>query len=167
MKIDFPTLPDSPLGRCLAGWHDVLTEGPAALDRVIADDAVLHSPVLFTPQHGKDLVVMYLTGATMSFGGDGASTDGSGVPRTFRHPAGGEWDGRFRYIRFVLGERDAILEFETVMAGRYVNGVDMITCDDDGKIVDFKVMVRPMQAVDAVRELMLRALEQLQGGSES
>ena len=85
---------------------------------------------------------------------------------TFRHPAGGEWDGRFRYIRFVLGERDAILEFETVMAGRYVNGVDMITCDDDGKIVDFKVMVRPMQAVDAVRELMLRALEQLQGGGE-
>jgi hypothetical protein len=61
----------------------------------------------------------------------------------------------------VIGERDAVLEFETTMRGTYVNGVDMITCDDDGLITDFKVMVRPQKAVEAVRERMMAALEQL------
>ena len=56
-----------------------------------------------------------------------------------------------------------MLEFETTMDGKYVNGVDMITCDDAGLIVDFKVMVRPQQAVEAVREMMSAALDALQG----
>ncbi|MFZ1490138.1 MAG: nuclear transport factor 2 family protein [Ilumatobacteraceae bacterium] len=161
MKIDIPTSPDTPLGRCLTVWHEFLSGDRSALERVIADDAVLHSPVLFAPQHGKDLVVMYLTGASMTFVGDGSTAD---EPRSFKHPSGEKWDGRFRYIRSVLGDRDAILEFETVMAGKYVNGVDMITCNDDGLIVDFKVMVRPMQAVDAVRQQMMAALEQINAG---
>jgi hypothetical protein len=95
----------------------------------------------------------------MTFTGDRPAADST--PK--RHPDGGEWDGRFRYVREVLGEHDAVLEFETTMQGKYVNGVDMIRCDDEGRIVDFKVMVRPQQAVEAVRELMMRALEQLQG----
>ena len=160
MDIELPALPDSPLGRCLAGWHEFLRGDADALMRVLADDVVLHSPVLFKPQPGKGLVAMYLTGASMTFVGDGSS---DGTEREFKHPSGGTWDGRFRYIRSVLGERDAVLEFETVMDGKYVNGVDMITCDDAGLIVDFKVMVRPLQAVEAVREMMFAAIQQLQG----
>ena len=38
-----------------------------------------------------------------------------------------------------------MLEFETTVDGKAVNGVDIITCDDDGKIVEIKVMVRPLQ----------------------
>jgi len=77
-----------------------------------------------------------------------------------RHPGGEDWDGRFRYRRQVVEGAHAVLEFETTMDGRYVNGVDMLTCDAEGRIVDFKVMVRPLQAVEAVREKMLAALEQ-------
>ena len=148
----------TPIETALATWHEFLRGDREALDRVLADDAVLHSPVLFRPQRGKDVVKMYLTGASMTFVG----AKPSGEARLERHPDGGEWDGRFRYVREVLGEHDAVLEFETTMHGKYVNGVDMIRCDDDGRIVDFKVMVRPQQAVEAVKEMMMKALEQLQ-----
>ena len=149
----------TPIEQALATWHEFLRGDRDALDRVLADDAVLHSPVLFSPQRGKEVVKLYLTGASMTFVGEKPS--GESTPK--RHPDGGEWDGRFRYVREVLGEHDAVLEFETTMQGKYVNGVDMIRCDDDGRIVDFKVMVRPQQAVEAVRELMMAALEQLKG----
>lgn len=164
MSVDIRTSTDTPLGKALAVWHEFLTGDRAALERVIADDAVLHSPVLFKPQHGKDLVVMYLTGASMTFVGEDRSDDRGGERRTFTHPSGEQWDGRFRYVRALHGERDAVLEFETTMAGKYVNGVDLITCDDDGLITDFKVMVRPLQAVEAVREQMMAALDQIKAG---
>ena len=173
MTVDIRTSTDTPLCKALAVWHEFLTGDRSALERVIADDAVLHSPVLFKPQHGKELVTMYLTGASMTFvgsakpgqdaPGDNTAEGGATETRTFKHPSGGEWDGRFRYVRAIHGERDAVLEFETVMAGKYVNGVDLITCNDDGLITDFKVMVRPQQAVEAVREMMFAAIQQIQG----
>ncbi len=146
------------IGSCLAAWHRLFLGDTDALARVLSDDVVLHSPVLFAPVRGKELVTLYLTGAAMTFvEGAAAGSGGTG-------PAGHDgWDGRFRYVRMLTGERDAVLEFETTMAGKYVNGVDMITCDDDGMIVDFKVMVRPLKAVEAVREMMAAALETLQG----
>jgi len=76
---------------------------------------------------------------------------------------GDGWDGRFRYVREVTGGHDAVLEFETTLAGKYVNGVDMIRCDDDGRIVDFKVMIRPLQAVNAIHEHMRAALKSMSG----
>jgi hypothetical protein len=164
VTIDLLDDPTTPIGACLARWHTFLSGDRDALAPLVADGAVLHSPVLFRPLAGRDTVVLYLTAASMSFVGDPARNDDADTPaepRSFRHPNGGEWDGRFHYVRKVTGTHDAVLEFETVMAGRYVNGVDMITCDDDGLIVDFKVMVRPMQAIDAVRELMVGALDQL------
>ena len=154
----------TPMETCLNVWHEFLTGDRAALDRVLADDAVLHSPVLFKPVHGKELVQLYLTGASMTFVGDESAGGGAAPSGDGTASAGdGDWDGRFRYVRTVVGERDAVLEFENTMAGKYVNGVDMITCNDDGLIVDFKVMVRPRQALEAVRELMSAALDTLQG----
>ena len=69
----------------------------------------------------------------------------------------------FRYTRQVLDGNHAVLEFETTMDGISVNGVDIITCDDDGRIVEFKVMLRPMKAVEAVRDRMAAMLETLGG----
>jgi hypothetical protein len=159
---------DEPIRTCLRRWMDVLHGDVAALDDVLADDVVLHSPILFRPQAGKATVTMYLTAAAGSFVGVGPlAQPGAGDPGEagVRHPDGDEWDGRFRYRRQVAEGHHAVLEFETTMDGRYVNGVDMITCDDAGRIVDFKVMVRPMQAVEAVREKMLAALQQFEGMS--
>lgn len=157
---EHPDLSDTPIDRCIRSWHELI-EGrdPSGLDVLLTDDATLHSPVLFRPQHGKELVTMYLSGALMTFVGDGSPRDPA------RTPSGEGWDGQFRYLREILGTHDAMLEFETTMHGRYVNGVDIITCNDDGLIVDFKVMVRPLQALDAVREQMLAALELLNGGA--
>jgi len=148
----------TPIGSCLSAWHQLFLGQSDALDHVLADDVVLHSPVLFRPIVGKEIVSLYLTGAYMTFVA-GATTDEAPAAT-----GGDTWDGSFRYVRVVTGERDAVLEFETTMAGKYVNGVDMITCDDDGRIVDFKVMVRPQQALEAVRAQMAAALETLQSG---
>ncbi len=155
----------TPIERCLGSWHSVIAGDHAALAPLITDDAVFHSPIVFTPQRGKDLVLLYLTGATMTFGGDeghGTAT-GTRAATTITDPDGRPWDGRFRYVRELLGTHDAVLEFETTMKGTYINGVDMIRCNDDGRIVDFKVMIRPLQAVNTVHERMGAALEALKG----
>lgn len=157
------TDPDEPIRGCLERWMAVVHGDVTALDDVLADDVVLHSPILFRPQAGKELVTMYLTAAAGAFVGIGPlAQPGGGDPgdRPVRHPEGEDWDGRFRYRRQVAEGNHAVLEFETTMDGRYVNGVDMITCDDEGRITDFKVMVRPRQGVEAVQEKMLAALEQ-------
>ena len=69
--------------------------------------------------------------------------------------------GSFKYTKKVFDGNHAVLEFETTMDGLSVNGVDIISCDDDGKIVEFKVMLRPQKAVEKAREQMMAALEQL------
>lgn len=160
--------PAAPMTACLARWMDVLHGDVDALHDVLHPDAVLHSPVLFAPQAGRDTVAMYLTAAAAAFVGVGPLVGAVAPPAdastAVRHPTGADWYGRFRYVRKVIGSHDAVLEFETTMDGNYVNGVDMITCDDQGLITDFKVMVRPARAVDAVKAQMLAALELFQAG---
>ncbi len=75
-----------------------------------------------------------------------------------RAPGGG-----FRYTKTVVAGDTAILEFETTMQGKYVNGVDIIRCNDEGRIVEFRVMVRPLQAVNLVHEQMAAMLEAMRG----
>jgi ketosteroid isomerase-like protein len=125
-------------------WHDFMRgELPDALDDLLADDAVMYSPVVFTPQRGKAIVAMYLEAAKATFAAIGFDAD----------------DGpSFRYVKHVVSGDTAVLEFETEMGGKYVNGVDIICLDGSGKIVEFRVMVRPLQALNAVHALMGAAL---------
>ncbi len=123
----------------LAAWHDVVrNRDPAALDALLDDDVVFHSPVVHTPQRGKAITRLYLMGAM--------------------HVLNNE---HFRYEREIVGARDALLEFVTEIDGLVVNGVDLIRWNDAGRIVDFKVMVRPLKAVNAVHQQMGRMLQQL------
>ena len=120
----------------IARWHRYMDgELPGGLDELLADDVVFYSPVVFTPQRGKEITTLYLAGASQVLGGDS-----------------------FRYTKEVLAGNTAVLEFETSIEGRYVNGVDIITCDDAGRIVEFRVMIRPLQAIQAVHEQMGRLL---------
>jgi hypothetical protein len=138
----------------IARWHQHLRgELAGGLDELLHDDVVFYSPVVFTPQHGKAVTKMYLeaAGATL---GDAPKKAANGAPT----PAVG---GKFRYVGEVMGGNRAVLEFETEMDGKYVNGVDIITCDDVGKIVEFKVMIRPLQAINAVHDAMRTMLAQL------
>ncbi len=120
----------------IAQWHNVVRTGDASgLDDLLADDAVFYSPVVHTPQVGKAITTMYLTAALHVFG-----------------------NGSFRYVREVVGESDAVLEFETEIDGIAVNGVDMIKWNDDGQIIEFKVMVRPLKAINLIHQKMAAML---------
>lgn len=126
----------------LKRWHEVIEGGsdPASLASIMREDAVFHSPVVHTPQEGRPIVVAYLSAAGKTLGNDS-----------------------FRYLREVVDGDTAVLEFATEMDGIHVNGIDMITFDDDGLIKDFKVMVRPLKAVNKVWEMMAAQLERQKG----
>ena len=136
-------------------WHAVL-RGEADLDDLLHEDCVFWSPVLFRPQHGRELTKMYLQAAAQVFPGDESDQKSGGDPTGA--------DSAFRYTRRVLDGHLAVLEFETNMGDIAVNGVDIVTCDDDGMITEFKVMLRPMKAVEAVRDRMATMLKTLGGG---
>ena len=131
-------------------WHDQ-THGkfPGGLDALLADDIIFYSPVVFTPQEGKDLAKLYLMAAGNTFGGDNAEKGGDLA------------ESSFKYTKEVLSGNQAILEFETKIEGKYINGVDIITFNDEGKISEFKVMIRPLQAVNMIHMQMQRMLEEL------
>jgi ketosteroid isomerase-like protein len=121
------------------GWHALIESGDLSrLGELLADDVVFHSPVVHTPQRGKALATMYLTGAYHVLG-----------------------SANFRYVREVVSATDVVLEFEAEIDGIHINGVDMIRWNADGKIVDFKVMVRPLKAINLLHSLMRQMLEQL------
>ena len=123
----------------VARWHRYRGgELPGGLDELLADEVVFYSPVVYTPQRGKGITTQYLEAASGALaGGDG---------------------GTFRYTKQLLSGDTAVLEFETSVEGRYVNGVDIIRCDDEGRIVEFRVMMRPLQGIQAVHEQMGRRL---------
>ena len=125
----------------MAAWHDIVrrrsTEG---LDPLLAEDVVFHSPVVHTPQVGKALTTLYLTAALHVIANDS-----------------------FRYVREVVGPHDAALEFQVEIDGISVNGIDLIRWNDEGKIVDFKVMVRPLKAVNLLHAQMRAMLDAMKG----
>ena len=134
-------------------WHRYLRgELPGGLDSLLDDDVVFYSPIVYTPQVGKAVTTRYLQAAAVALPGD----PGDGAPESA--PSGG---GGFRYTKKVLDGDTAVLEFETTIDGRYVNGVDIIRCNDAGRIVEFRVMIRPLQAVDAVHRQMAATLERM------
>jgi len=149
---------DDPIHGTLHNWHlHLRREFPGGLDALLHDDVVFFSPVVFTPQQGKAITIMYLQAAAGVFPGDAAADS---------HEAGREpslASGSFRYTKEVASGHTAVLEFETEIEGKYVNGVDIITCDDDGMIVEFRVMIRPLQAVNAIHQNMMAMLEKMSG----
>lgn len=133
----------------VAQWHSYLRgEVAGGFDELLDDEVVFYSPIVFTPQRGKQITSLYLQAAAQTFPGDGvASSPESPGP-----------SGSFHYTKTVLGDDTAILEFETTMEGKYVNGVDIIRCNNAGRIIEFRVMIRPLQAVNLVHQQMAAML---------
>jgi len=122
----------------VAAWHAYMQSGGDAdlLAAQLAEEPVFHSPVVHTPQVGKAKVMLYLLSAAKVLGNDS-----------------------FRYVREVVEGNDALLEFTAEIDGIHINGIDLITFDDAGKIQDFKVMVRPLKAVNKLWEMMAAQLQ--------
>lgn len=147
---------DGPIHDCIHRWHQLVRgELEGGIDTLLHPDVVFLSPIVFTPQRGRDVTKLYLSaaGATLAAATPSTADDG---------PAFGEGTS-FRYTKQILQGHHAMLEFETEVEGKYANGVDIITCDDDGLITEFKVMMRPLQAINAVHAQMQAMLERLNG----
>lgn len=124
----------------LETWHRLVrTHDLSGLNELLAEDAVFHSPVVHTPQRGRKLASWYLNAAFHVF-----------------------FNPTFRYVREIVGPSDAMLEFETEIDGILVNGVDLIKWNESGKIVDFKVMIRPLKAINLIHQRMAAMLQSSQ-----
>ena len=120
-------------------WHEVMKNSELELlDKIIADDATFSSPVVFKPMLGKEITMMYLSAAGQSFNME-----------------------KFQYTKEIHDGMNSVLEFETYIDEISVNGVDIIEWNEDGKIANFKVMIRPFKAVQKVQQKMVEALESL------
>ncbi|NMP33090.1 nuclear transport factor 2 family protein [Thalassotalea sp. M1531] len=126
----------------LQQWHEtVKSRDPAKLQALLADEVNLHSPVIHRTVEGKAMVSMYLTAALHTFANE-----------------------TFTYDREFFADNAAVLEFSTEIDGIYVNGIDMITFNEQGKIIDFKVMVRPLKAINLINDKMTALLEKYKAG---
>ena len=115
----------------LRRWHAVVTsKNPALLDDLLADDVVFRSPAVFAAQEGKPLTASYLSAALKVLG-----------------PS-------LRYVSQWHDQASAVLEFEADLDGTYVQGVDMLRWNDDGRLVSFTVLVRPLRGLQKLMELM-------------
>ncbi len=134
-------------------WHDIM-KNPGSnisekLDEILDDDVVFYSPVVFTPQKGKEITKLYLAAAGGVFSSDKDKQESQ--PK----------ESKFRYIKEIVQDNYACLEFETEINGIYVNGIDLITWNEDNKITEFKVLVRPLQAVNTLHQMMGEMLDKL------
>jgi hypothetical protein len=117
-------------------WHQIVeSQDPSGLDELLHAEAVFLSPVVHAPQRGRALTRAYLAAAL----------------RVFFNPS-------FRYVREIVGPNDAMLEFETTIDGILVNGVDILRWNASNEIVEFKVMIRPLKAIQLIHERMAAML---------
>ena len=121
----------------VATWHELVRlRNAKGLDSLLADNVVFYSPVVHTPQVGKAITLQYLSAAFHVF-----------------------FNESFRYLRELTGPHDAVLEFQVEIDGISVNGVDMLKWNDDGKIVEFKVLIRPLKAINLIHQKMAAMLQ--------
>ena len=118
--------------KAITTWHEILnTRKPVLLKDLLDDTAVFHSPVVHTPQVGKEITLKYLTAAFYVL-----------------------YNDSFTYVREILDDNHAALEFTVEIDGIFINGIDLITWNENDKITDFKVMIRPLQAVNLIHQKM-------------
>jgi hypothetical protein len=126
-------------------WYAYMkSHDTAALWDLLHPDAVFESPVVHTPQRGRDITFKYLTSAAKVLGGPS-----------------------FKYLDEWTSKTGAVLEFENEIDGIKINGVDIITFADDGRITHFKVMVRPLKGINLLHRLMGEQLMKQTGGATS
>lgn len=119
-------------------WIEIVENGRAdELDALLAEDAVFFSPAVFTPQEGRTKTAAYLKAAIKVFG-----------------------DTDFHYVEQWYKDNSAILEFAATIDGIYVNGIDMIHWNEHAQIVSFKVMLRPLKALQTIMPAMAEQLQQ-------
>ena len=118
-------------------WHEVVKNRDYnLLESILSDDIIFYSPVVYTPQKGKQLALQYLMAASEVFN-----------------------SASFQYNKEIVGDSNASLEFSLTLDSTDINGIDLISWDNTGKINEFKVFIRPLQGVNMIHKLMKGMLE--------
>ncbi len=118
-------------------WHDVVSlRDYNMLTEIVDDNCIFYSPVVFTPQRGKDITLKYLMAASEVFNAS-----------------------NFKYHKEIISNQHASLEFTLTLEDTEINGIDLITWNDDGLITEFKVFIRPLQGVNIIHKMMGNMLE--------
>ncbi len=118
-------------------WHQLVkTSNPVLLQDLLAEDCIFHSPVVHAPQSGKAITQMYLSAAIKLFS-----------------------EYEFRYIKQIVDNNSAALEFEVEIEDIQINGVDIISWNDEGLITEFKVFVRPLKGINLLHQKMVEMLQ--------
>ena len=134
-------------------WHQAMKSKDASIwNELLDDDVVFHSPVVFTPQKGKKITMMYLMAATGVFGS---------ANKKSRLSESMQAESKFHYINEIVGETSALLEFESEIEGTYINGADLLKWNENNKLTEVKVMVRPLQAVNMLHQKMKAMLKSM------
>ena len=134
-------------------WHRAMRSKDAGIwEELLDEDVVFHSPVVFTPQKGKKITMMYLMAATGVFGSSNDTIDLIENAQT---------ESKFHYINEIIGQNSALLEFESEIEGTYINGADLLKWNENNKLTEVKVMVRPLQAVNMLHQKMKAMLESM------
>ena len=121
----------------ISKWHDVVSlRDYNMLTEIVDDNCIFYSPVVFTPQRGKDITLKYLMAASEVFNAS-----------------------NFRYHKEIISNQHASLEFTLTLEDTEINGIDLITWNDDGLITEFKVFIRPLQGVNIIHKMMGNLLE--------
>jgi len=114
------------MNKTLARWHEFVETGePAILEEILAEEVKFHSPFVWQPKHGKDMTIKILRTVATVF-------------------------EDFRYVREIVGANSSALEFEARIGELTLRGVDLIQIESGGKIIDFEVMIRPANALQAL-----------------
>ena len=120
-------------------WHEIVESGESEkLSDLIDNDCIFFSPVVFSPQEGKELTIKYLSAAALVFG-----------------------DESFKYTKEIVNENNACLDFELELDGIKINGVDLISWNEENKINEFKVLIRPLKGVQLIHQLMGGTLDKI------
>ena len=118
-------------------WHEVVTtQNQDLLKSILAENVTFYSPVVFTAQKGKSLTLLYLMAAAQIFN-----------------------NKSFSYTKEIINKNHATLEFELNINGIEINGIDLITWNEEGMIIEFKVFIRPLQGVNVIHKMMQQMLE--------
>jgi len=122
----------------VSNWKRFFSTGELpVLEACLAEEVIFESPVVHTPQVGKAITVKYLYSGQRVF-----------------------YNASFVYVREWVASNSCVLELQTVIDGISINGVDIISWNDDDKITSFKVMIRPLKAIQLVHQLMMHELLQ-------
>ena len=121
----------------ISKWHDVVKNRDYnLLTEILHNDVIFYSPVVYSPQRGKDITLKYLAAASEVFN-----------------------SSNFQYIKEINNQNFASLEFTLTIDDTEINGIDLISWDDTGLITEFKVFIRPLQGVNLIHKLMQQMLE--------